>query len=72
MTAAKTYLCMDKIHLSENVVSFEVYYIVKLFLLQGRHGSESSSDENTQGYGQEQDKGKKSRMMVGNLIAATN
>ena len=52
---------MGKIHLSENFVSFEVYYIVKLFLLQGRHGSESSSDENTQGLEHDQDKGKKSK-----------
>ena len=43
--AKKTYFCMGKMHLSQNFVSFEVYYIVELFLLQGRHGSESTSDE---------------------------
>ena len=45
---------MGKMHLSQNFVSFEVYYIVKLFLLQGRHGSESTSDEARTGQMQEQ------------------
>ena len=66
MTAAKkTYLCRGEIHLSQNFVSFEVYYIVKLFLLQGRHGSKSLREERAPGQEQEQGKGK---MWIGILF----